>query len=91
MTKPTNTLPRAEALRLVEAYSNQPKKTYVRVEERHNMSRYAIEGLETHVLVLHTHVYSKTWAKNTARIWEHHENGAITELQTKAAKLLLAA
>ena len=88
MSHITSTKTPAEALSIIEAHANQPKRTYIRVGDRKYQERHAIEGKPTYILVIHTVVYSKTWSRNTARIWDMD---TLTELTTKAAKKLLAA
>ena len=87
MSHITSTKTPAEALSIIEAHANQPKRTYIRVGDRKYQERHAIEGKPTYILVIHTVVYSKTWSRNTARIWDME---SMTELTTKAAKKLLA-
>lgn len=84
----TSTKTVAEALSIIEAHANQPKRGYIRVGDRKYQERHAIAGMPTYILVIHTTVYSKTWSRNTARIWDMD---TLTELTTKAAKKLLSA
>ena len=88
MSHITSTKTPSEALRIVEAHANQPKRGYIRVGDRKHQERHAIEGFPSHILVIHTTVYSKTWSRDTARVWDMD---SLTELTTKAAKKLLAA
>ena len=84
-----SSITRQQALQLVKQYSNQPKRTYVRVADRKRMERHEVDGMPGYVVVLHTSVYSKTWSKTTAQLWYHVGNSAI-ELRALQAKKVLA-
>lgn len=56
-----------QALDIMLMYSNQHKRTYVRIGERVSMLDTKIDGTDM-VLRMHTRVYSKTWSKTTARL-----------------------
>ena len=88
MSHITSTKTAAEALSIIKAHANQPKRGYIRVGDRKYQERHAIAGFPSHILVIHTTVYSKTWSRDTARVWDMD---SLTELTTKAAKKLLAA
>jgi hypothetical protein len=84
----TSTITSEIALNYINVYSNQHRRTYVRVGERKHMELHEIAGTNL-VLVLHTNVYSKTWSKNTAKIWVKNGDQFVSELSTVKAKRLL--
>ena len=84
-----SSITRQQALQLVKQYSNQPKRTYVRVADRKRMERHEVDGMPGYVVVLHTRVYSKTWSKTTAQLW-HRDDLGVRALRTVSAKKVLA-
>lgn len=86
-----STISKTEALALMEKYSNQTKRTYVRVADRICLRDQPVEGT-AFILRQHTNVYSKTWSKTVVILMERMADGKLTRAcaDVRGARKLLA-